>query len=511
MRILIWHGWLLEGAGSNVYTARVTEVWRRWGHDVLLLCQERHPERYDFLDAWGTVGADGMSPLESAERAAASGRAVLLRPDIGALLPVFVYDEYEGFDVKRFIDLGEDELEGYLERNAAALRTAVGWHGPDAVISGHAIPGPVIARRALGPGGYVAKIHGSDLEYAVRLQDRYRRLAGEGLSGARAVVGASADVLARTMELVPEAGVRTRVVYPGVDVQRFRPQERRTALTLAAERLSVDPDARRGRPGRFDDAVRQALQDRDREPLERLALGYDQGAADPEASNRLDDLARSGGPLVGYIGKFIPQKGVHLLLSALALSSPRPHGLLIGFGLFREWLVALLHALDAGDGDSVQWLEGEAFSELRELTPEAVHEARGLARRVTFTGRLDHRYAPECLAALDVLVVPSILDEAFGMVAAEGAAAGALPLVARHSGLAEVAGVLERDVGQPELFSFEPGPGAVARIARGLDRLLGLQREEREELRAAVGAVVDREWTWERTAERLVEAATAPD
>jgi hypothetical protein len=83
--------------------------------------------------------------------------------------------------------------------------------------------------------------------------------------------------------------------------------------------------------------------------------------------------------------------------------------------------------------------------------------------------------------------------------------------VARHSGLAEVAGVLERDVGQPELFSFEPGPGAVARIARGLDRLLGLQREEREELRAAVGAVVDREWTWERTAERLVEAATAPD
>ena len=39
---------------------------------------------------------------------------------------------------------------------------------------------------------------------------------------------------------------------------------------------------------------------------------------------------------------------------------------------------------------------------------------------------------------LDVLVVPSVMHEAFGMVAVEGAAAGALPLVARHSGLAEI-------------------------------------------------------------------------
>ena len=93
------------------------------------------------------------------------------------------------------------------------------------------------------------------------------------------------------------------------------------------------------------------------------------------------------------------------------------------------------------------------------------------------------------------------------MVAAEGAAAGALPLVARHSGLAEVAGVLEREVGRPGLFSFEPGRGAAARIAEGLDRLLALPRDERRKLRAAVSAVVNREWTWDRTAGRLLDAA----
>ena len=60
------------------------------------------------------------------------------------------------------------------------------------------------------------------------------------------------------------------------------------------------------------------------------------------------------------------------------------------------------------------------------------------------------------------------------MVAAEGAAAGALPLVARHSGLAEVAAALEDAAAAPGLFSFEPGTDAVASITTGIRRLLDL-------------------------------------
>ena len=132
----------------------------------------------------------------------------------------------------------------------------------------------------------------------------------------------------------------------------------------------------------------------------------------------------------------------------------------------------------------------------------------GASHGVTFTGRLDHRYAPEALAAMDVQVVPSILDEAFGMVAAEGAAAGALPLVARHSGLAEVAAALEAEVRRPGLFSFAPGDGAVVRLAAGIERLLSLPQDERDELRAGVSACVGREWTWERTATRILAAGS---
>src|SRR5207244_9952591 len=134
-----------------------------------------------------------------------------------------------------------------------------------------------------------------------------------------------------------------------------------------------------------------------------------------------------------------------------------------------------------------------------DLSSYQIEAAAGVGERVVFTGRLDHRYAPAALAALDVLVVPSVLPEAFGMVAAEGAAAGALPLVARHSGLAEVAAALESAAGRPGLFSFEPGTGATTRLVAGIDRILGLPAAERGQLREALSRFVAREWTWERT------------
>jgi glycosyltransferase involved in cell wall biosynthesis len=505
MRICLWHGWLLEGSGSNIYTARVAASLAADGHDVLLVCQEPHPERYPWISAWGTVGPAGPSPLAPDGAAPGPGRCVLLRPEIGALLPVFVIDEYEGFQVKRFLDLTDEELEGYLRRNADALRAAAAWHGSEVVITGHAIPGGEIGRRALGPGRYVTKIHGSDIEYAIRPQARYRALAREGLGAARAVAGASSDALARCAELVPGIETLQRVVSPGVDVEGFRPAPRRESLLDTSARLGTDPDLSRGRPASLDAEIERALAARDPDALSRAALTYDQTVPDADANARLRALAEAPTPIVGYFGKFIPQKGVELAIGAARVAETRPATLVVGFGLHREWLSALVLALRTNDGAAVEWLGGAGGVPIG-LAPE---DLEGVAPPVVFTGRLDHRYAPGAIAAMDVLVVPSILEEAFGMVAAEGAAAGALPLVARHSGLAEVAGALESEVGRPGLFSFEPGNGAVWRIAAGMDRLLALPRGERDELRRAIRSFVTREWSWRRTAERLLDAAGA--
>ena len=81
MKILFWHGYLLGGTGSNVYTRALAREWSLAGHEVVLFSQERHPELYD-------VGA-----------------AELVRPEIGGILPVFVLDQYEGLDARLLPDL----------------------------------------------------------------------------------------------------------------------------------------------------------------------------------------------------------------------------------------------------------------------------------------------------------------------------------------------------------------------------------------------------------------------
>src|SRR5207247_9673444 len=92
-------------------------------------------------------------------------------------------------------------------------------------------------------------------------------------------------------------------------------------------------------------------------------------------------------------------------------------------------------------------------------------EALAPAERALFTGPLEHGHLGPRLPLCDVAVVPSIFPEAFGMVAAEAAAACVPPLVARHSGLAEVAEGIEA-VYPPErraLTSFESGDVAELR------------------------------------------------
>src|SRR5262245_48722270 len=74
VRILLWHGYLLEGTGSNIYTRAIAREWSRAGHEVVVFCQDPSPQRFDL------AGAD------------------VVRPEIGGRLPTFVIDRYEGLE-----------------------------------------------------------------------------------------------------------------------------------------------------------------------------------------------------------------------------------------------------------------------------------------------------------------------------------------------------------------------------------------------------------------------------
>jgi glycosyltransferase involved in cell wall biosynthesis len=106
-------------------------------------------------------------------------------------------------------------------------------------------------------------------------------------------------------------------------------------------------------------------------------------------------------------------------------------------------------------------------------------------------------------------VVPSTFPEAFGMVAAEAAACGALPISADHSGLAEVSRHLAAAVpprAAPWL-SFRLGPGAVAALAGNLIGWLGAPADLREATRAALAATAGADYSWAGVAGGVIAAA----
>ena len=108
------------------------------------------------------------------------------------------------------------------------------------------------------------------------------------------------------------------------------------------------------------------------------------------------------------------------------------------------------------------------------------------------------------------MVVPSTFPEAFGMVAAEAAGAGALPVCAHHSGLAEVAHALSEAL-EPDLAgltTFDLGPGSVAEIAADLNRWLALPDDRRGPAEAALVEVVRSRWSWEGVARSVLAASS---
>ena len=415
MKILLWHGYLLGGTGSNVYTRMLAREWSRDGHEVVVLSQEPQPELHDL------------------------GSALAVRPDVGGLLPVFVLDRYEGYEVKRVQDCTRAELDAWVEANAAALRRQL---PADVVLCNHVLLGGPVGAASGAP--FAVKVHGSELEYTMRDNAALAAWGRESLLQAEAVFVGSGHIRGVLEDVVGHVE-RVREVPPGVDVEEWRPRPRPEALGGLLDEARRDPP----NPGNEN---------------ERLP---DEGNAE-----RLDEFLSGDEPTVLYFGKLLYNKGIHILLDALQGVDAR--AVIVGFGDYRAELERLAGA------------------------------------RALFTGPLEHRHLVHLLPLADVTVVPSIFPEAFGMVAAEAAAAGSPPLVARHSGLAEVAAGLEEEypVHLRHLASFATGDAA--ELGRKLNELLALPADDRAALSEAARRATLERWSWAGVSRRLLEPFIYP-
>jgi glycosyltransferase involved in cell wall biosynthesis len=494
VRVLIFHGYLLSGTGSNVYNAELAAALGRAGHEVHLLCQDRDPLALDWVDAAGDWDSGALELRTRREPA----RATVYRPDIGGLLPLYVADRYEGIEARPFPDLSEAEVGRYVDANVAAVREVAERVRPDVALANHLVMGPVVLNRALGDVPYAVKIHGSALEYTVKPYPRFMPYAVEGLAGARGILVGSRHTAESLWAAMRDPSVveRTRLGPPGVDVAGFAPRE---------------PDAARAGL----EALRERLPAAE-QPAAAAESSFSRSAG--EASAALATIEPDDRPVV-FVGKLIASKGVELLLAAWPLvlaHEPRARLLIVGFGAFRAGLEDLAAALDRGDLGAARALRSEHGEELPHLAAflETVDDgyaaaARGMAGRVAWAGRLDHPELVDILPATEAMVVPSTFPEAFGMVAAEAAACGALPVVANHSGLAEVArtlGTAAPAQARPWL-TFDVGPGAVRELAGDLTAWLQAPADLRAATRAAIVAATREHYSWDGVARSVIAAA----
>jgi len=515
VRVLIFHGYLLSGTGSNVYNSALAEALVRAGHEVHMLSQDRDPLTHDWVDAAGDW--DGGELVVRARREAP--RATVYRPDIGGVLPLYVADRYEGVDARPFHDLDEAEVDRYLAANVAAAREVAERVRPDVALANHLVMGPVVLARALAGLGvpYAVKVHGSALEYTVKPHPRFLPYAREGLAGAGGILVGSRHTAESLWAALADPSVeeRTRLGPPGVDIVRFAPREPAAALAGL-------------------DALRERLA-RESGPAHEPGAGATRESA-PAAGPAGDSFARSAGEavaalarlcrddrLVVFVGKLIASKGAELLLAAWPLvlaREPRARLVIVGFGAFRPALEGLAGDLERGDLDAARGLRAEDGRELPQLTAfldsltaeqaaDYRAAARGMRERIAWTGRLDHAELTDLLPAADAMVVPSTFPEAFGMVAAEAAACGALPVVAAHSGLAEVARTLGAAAPAEvrDLLTFEVGPGAVRELAADLAGWLEAPPELRAATRAAIVAATREAYSWDGVARGVIAAA----
>lgn len=505
VRILVFHGYLLSGTGSNVYNANLAAALRRAGHEVHMFSQDRHPERLDFVDAVGTW-RDGRLTVQTLREPV---RCTAYRPDIGAVLPVYVPDRYEGVDAKPFPELTDRELDRYLDANVAAVREVAERVRPDLALANHLVMGPVILARGLPTSvPYAAVIHGSALEYTVKPHPRFLPYAREGLDGARCVLVGSRHTALSLWAASddPALPARTRLGPPGVDVETFGardPQAAAAGVRRLVERLAEEPA-----------------------PIDDTSFSRDTAAA----ARAVDELRPGEDRIVLFLGKEILAKGLDLLLAAWPLvlhQLPNARLVVAGFGAWHPTAVRMTSAIADGDLAAVREIaeegrgaEGGRRGPLRHLIAfldslegETLRRflagAPGMRKHVVFTGRLEHEELADLLPACDALVVPSTFPEAYGMVAAEAASCGTLPISADHSGLAEVSRVLEAALPREVApwLRFRIDDEAVPHLAACVVGWLEAPAPLRERTRRALTRIARERFSWDGVARTVVAAA----
>ncbi len=471
--ILILHGYLLEGSGSNLWTRCIVESLCGTGHTVQLVCQEPHPELYDCIAEAHRYHLDGTVETVFVRDVPYAGRCILHKPQLGDTLPVYVWDKYDEYpNVVPMINLSDEEIEGYIERNRVVVDRVVRERGVTAMHANHAVLMSVVAERVSADTDvpFAVMPHGSALEYAVKPDVRFKRYATSAFDHAARVFVLGDEIRTRVKAILPDVpglDAKFSTLPLGVHTEQFEPVPReRRREKMGRLFVSLSGMARGRRPEQLTSMLGALHETEDVTSLRTLLSGvkYETKAPDEDLEDKLQQVDWEHDAVLLFVGRLISAKGVQSGLAALPLilaADPGVRLIVVGHGPLREPMEAFLWALEHGDralverivdggrlleGDPDGGAGGHALGKVKWFFRDL--EERGeldryfeLARehvradRVIFTGYLTHTELQHLFPCCDAGIFPSIVKEAGPLVFLEALASGCFPLGTYFGGM----------------------------------------------------------------------------
>ncbi|MHA1470920.1 MAG: glycosyltransferase family 4 protein [Candidatus Asgardarchaeia archaeon] len=524
MKIAMLHGYLLHGSGSNIYVQNVTRELVNLGHEVYLFCQERHPENYPFIKKAYKVKNGKVE--EYFTRDSKFG-AILVNPELD-LLPVYVMDKYPEFkEVKLFIELSQEELKEYINRNVNAMSLFFDDVKFDIIHANHLVMMPYIAS-LLSEKYHVPFVitpHGSSLEYTIQKDSRYLKYAVKGLTKASFVLPGNENFQNRLInffkEKVYNLKEKMRIVPLGVNTKLFAPApigQRYKVLSELIEKLKTEKGGKtKTDEMNFLRQIQTASKDKIDEILRNVPQ-YSQRKPDESLPEKLERLDPERDRIVAFVGRLIPGKGIHNFLFAIMPLLPKYNDLKViiaGAGPMREWGEWIVYAGSKGDADLLKSLidwgvknfdtEKWLWNSLIAYFENNTHQIENITfdcNRVIFTGFIEHKYLAPLLAFTEIACFPSLVPESFGLVLLEAASAGAIPIASYFSGFKSILNSFKEVLPEQnfELLTLPiSGPEVIPTMTNKISILL----KERPDIRMKLRELVVKEFSWESVTRKL--------
>jgi glycosyltransferase involved in cell wall biosynthesis len=440
------------------------------GESVHLICQENHPEKYDFISTSYLYRLDGTIQTLIEREVPFKGNCILHKPQLDELLPVYVRDHYEEFDrVVPMIELSTDEIEAYLERNVEILIKIIEKYSLSILHANHAVLMSVVAHRVGKFKGipYTVMPHGSAIEYAVKKDKRFYDYALHSFDQAKNIFVIGPEIQQRVLKIfssLPYLKDRMIQLNLGADTKLFKPIDRVDRGKNILHLTQVLTGIQRGKnPQQSKELLESNIYGRSKENAKRIisnCSNYDNKLPDQNLEEKLAKINWENDRIILFLGRLIESKGLQSIIAALPEILARETSarlLVVGHGPQREVMELFVAALQEGRidlianlvewGSALETLNGNPYFSLQQYYTSLskldqldtyIHNARQFikADSVIFTGYLTHSELRYLFPCCDIALFPSIVAEAGPLVFLEALASGCFPLGTYFAGMA---------------------------------------------------------------------------